>query len=42
MECFIQDEDNLDLDRQRGQDDVSYEPSLEDPEIEHHLEVILI
>jgi hypothetical protein len=34
MECFTQDEDDLDLDRLIGQDDVSYEPSLEDPSME--------
>jgi hypothetical protein len=34
IECFTQDEDNLDFDRLIGQDDVLYEPSLEDPEME--------
>jgi hypothetical protein len=42
MECFTQDEDNLD--RLIGQDDVLYEPSLEDLKwsVLHHLDLILI
>jgi hypothetical protein len=34
IECFTQEEDDLDFDRLIRQDDVSYEPSLEDPEME--------
>jgi hypothetical protein len=34
VECFTQDENDLDLDRLLGQDDVLYEDSLEDLEIE--------
>jgi hypothetical protein len=34
MECFTQDEDDLDFDRLIGQHNVLYEPSLEDPEME--------
>ena len=34
MEYFTQNEDDLDLDRLIGHDDVLYEPSLEDPEME--------
>jgi hypothetical protein len=34
VECFTQDENDLDLDRLLGQNDVLYEASLEDPEIE--------
>jgi hypothetical protein len=34
MECFTQDEDDLDFDRLIGQKNVLYEPSLEDPEME--------
>ena len=34
VECFTQDENDLDLDRLLGQDGVSYGASLEDPEIE--------
>jgi hypothetical protein len=34
VECFTQDENDLDLDRLLGQDGVSYEASLEDPKIE--------
>ena len=33
VKCFIQDENDIDLDRLFGQDGVSYEASLEDPEI---------
>jgi hypothetical protein len=33
IECFTQEEDDLDFDRLIGQDDL-YEPSLEDPEME--------
>ena len=33
VECFTQDENDLDLDRLFGQDGFSYEASLEDPEI---------
>jgi hypothetical protein len=42
MECFTQDEDNLD--KLIGQDDVLYEPSLEDLKwsVLHHLDLILI
>jgi hypothetical protein len=34
VKCFTQNENDLDLDRLLGQDDVLYEASLEDPEIE--------
>ena len=34
IECFTQEEDDLDFDRLIGHDDVLYEPSLEDPEME--------
>jgi hypothetical protein len=34
IEYFTQDEDDLDLDRLIGKDDVLYEPSLEDPKME--------
>jgi hypothetical protein len=34
IEYFTQDEDDLDLDRLIGQDDVLYEPSLEDLKME--------
>jgi hypothetical protein len=34
VECFTQDENDLDLDRLLGQDGVSYEASVEDLEIE--------
>ena len=34
IEYLIQDEDDLDLDKLIGEDDVFYEPSLEDPKME--------
>ena len=34
IECFTQEEDDLDFDRLIEQDDMLYEPSLEDLEIE--------
>jgi hypothetical protein len=34
IECFTQEEDDLDFDRLIGQNEVLYEPSFEDPEIE--------
>jgi hypothetical protein len=33
IECFTQEEDDLDFDRLIGQNEVLYEPSLEDPKI---------
>ena len=34
IECFTQEEVDLDFDKLIEQDDMSYEPSLEDPKIE--------
>jgi hypothetical protein len=34
IECFTQEEDDLDFDRLIGQNEILYEPSLEDPEVE--------